>query len=468
MPTIKLNCCDPTNPVKPYVKQAEFLFLNRRGPHTSRNHWVGGRGSAKTTTGVLLAFSAAFKWMPGLDGVWTEPTYRLCNDIFLAEWQRIVPRELYKINKSEMMIECASGSHIFIRSRNVDNISREVVKGLNLGWGIEDEEAYKYDKQKYWDVDAAIRIDTPYRFHDTLTTPKLNEYYNLIHDDNGNIREGHRLVTATSYDNPYLPTGWAHDLAGQMDERYMEQEVLGRWISLRGRIWNSWSEAEWPDGNIHPHEHNYDNPYWLFFDLGVASSAWVVVQNVRPLHNGVIHPNYAAHDSVWVATAELTPSREEGGHIDRILPIIKQEYGIPVQVVCGHDLNTRSSIDASTARSIVNNHFGAIPIRIIGESGSWLSDKENQGRQLAYGILDTKGRRRFCVSQKFKRFHPKTKRGIMELMLQDTWPSLADQRLGINVYPKENKLEHVRDALFYGSVATMFPPSQLLRGTHVA
>lgn len=448
MPTVALNgIFDPTDPRKPFPKQIEYLAIDRKGPDTSRSHWVGGRGSAKTTTGILLALRAVTKWMPGLPGCWTEPTYRLCHDVFIAEWQRIVPRDFYTLNKADMTIHCANGSTIYVRSRNVDNSSREVIKGVNLAWDIDDEAAYKFDEQKYLDIDAAIRVQTQYRFHDTLSTPKLGPYKMLVE------RNGHNMVHTTSFQNPHLPPDWAKRMAEEMSPEYMEQEILGHWVPLTGRIWKRWSNEEWPNGNIHHHVHNHNEPYFLFFDLGVASSAWLIVQAKQPIHNGRLLWD---HDPVWVVTAEYMPKRD--GSVDSVLRQIKQDFGQPARVVAGADLATRSSTDAKTANWFVIRHFGAVPTTPV--KGGLMADKEVQHAQLSYGIKDTRDRRRFCASRKIIRplesdNRGRDKRGIIELMEQDQWP---EKVTGMTFLPKEHRLEHVRDAAMYGAVACMFPP----------
>jgi hypothetical protein len=396
---------------------------------------VGGRGSSKTTSGILLALRAATELMPGLPGIWTEPTYKLCHDVFLTEWKKIVPRDFYRIDLSKMIVHCATGTDIYVRSRNVDNPQKEVAKGPNYGWGINDEMAYKYNRQKWLDIDASIRLNTPYLFNDTLSTPKLGEYKELVESP------GHNLVHATSFDNPFLPPGWAEDMAEQMGEEYMEQEILGRWVALSGRIWKHWSNDPWPAGNIHQHRHNHKEPYFLFFDLGVASSAWLIVQAVEPIHKG---RTLWDHDPVWVVTAEYMPKRD--GSVDSILRQIKQDFGQPARVVAGADLSTRSSTDAKTANWFVIRHFGQVPTTPV--KGALLGDKEIQLAQLSYGIKDTRDRRRFCVSDKIMRplegkRRGKDKRGIIEMTV---------------FMPKEHRLEHVRDAAMYGAVACMWLP----------
>jgi hypothetical protein len=361
--------------------------------------------------------------------------------VFLAEWQRIVPRDFYALNKADMTIHCVNGSTIYVRSRNVDNSSREVIKGINLAWCIDDEAAYKFDEQKYFDTDAAIRISTPYRFHDTLSTPKLGPYRDLVES------EGHNFVHATSYDNPHLPPGWAENMAAQMGQDYMEQEILGLWVALSGRLWDTWKNAPWPDGNVHYHEHDFERPYFLFFDPGVATSAWHIVQPVDPVDE-YGRRLWGSEFPVWVVTAEFMPKRD--GSVDRVLSEINEQYGAPIKVSTGFDVNTRASTDAKKPSFFITKHFGQV---LVVPVTGWREDKEIQYNQLRYGILDTKGRRRLCVSKNLRQHYPETKRGILQMVEQDT---VAEK--GAHFMPKEGRLEHCRDSLLYGGITTMFPP----------
>lgn len=465
-----LDLYDPFGTVKPHAKQAEFLSLDRYGPKTSRNHFVGGRGSAKTTSLILLAFRAAYEWMPGMLGCWTEPTSQACEDIFIAEWTKAIPRRLYEIkgglNTTE--IRCCNGTKILVRSRNVDNPRKEVIKGTNLAWDIDDELAYKFDKNKYWDTDAAIRIDTPYRFHDAGTTPKLNEYYHLIHTDEGDLKENIGYVHSTSHENPHLTEDWVDDLKENLDDKYKQQEIDGKWISLGNLVWDNWSDEAWPTGNIINYRHNHDKPYYLFFDIGVASSAWLVVQPIKvprqTLADG--YYGYKAMDTIWVATGEFMPTTEQGGQVDRILPLIIDRFGDGCGgIVCGHDIDTRDSTRGDTVAMLVQQHLGSVPQRIVGRPGDWWSDKILQHSSLSGGILDTQGRRRFCVAKDFYQENPKTKRGILDMMRQDQWPREDDGKAAHRL-KKDGKLEHVRDAAMYGAVSMMFPPSGGKRKVH--
>ena len=449
----ELNLVSPYDKHKPHYKQQEYLEIDRSQPGTTRSHYTGGRGSAKTSAGLLLAIQAAYVLMPGHPGMWTEPTGGLCHDVFIREWRKVVPSELYKLNLSKMTITCLHTGRngrpdtiIDIRSRNADNPSREIQKGPNYAWIIEDEMAVKCDRraiEKYEDLDATIRANTPHSFHDTLSTPKMNEYYGLAH------RPGHHLVEGTSYDNPHNPDSYADDLASQMNRARMEQEILGKWVALSGLIYPEWSTKFWPHGNVLQHAaHDHDDGYFLFLDLGVATSAWLLAQ--QKVEDG---------QQIWVATAEYCP--EGKGDTDRMCRQIKADYGNPVRVVCGHDVSTRSTTTADKPIHYIRKHFGgSVPVTPVS---GWIADKEIQHSQVSYLIHDTQGRRQFCIAEHF-RSHGSTDvrngvgRGLREVTTQYAWDK-DDKKRMVTFFPKPHRLEHMNDAWAYGTVGCMAPPN---------
>lgn len=431
-----LDIVSPYDPRKPYPKQQEFLEADRGDGRTvKRIHLIAGRGTGKTSIGIVDLVKESMVRNPGLPNLWIEPTYRHCLDVFYREFRKIVPSDLYTFKKADMMVEWLNGSTTDIRSRHADNAMREVNKGPNYAACYNDEAAYKFDKVKYWDVDAAVRHPKANTLsHVCMTTPKMNEYYDLVHSP------GHTQINAKSADNPHLPPGWVDERAALMDERRRQQELEGGWVSLTDNIWYNFSTAPWPEGNIHPHVHNYEMPYYLSFDIGVASSAWKIVQPVPGPY------------TVYVQTAEFTPRRD--GSVDRVLQRIKQEYGFPAVVIAGADLETRASTDGRTPSYFVRRHFGGVNIRPIS---GWIADKEIQYNQACYALLSADGKRRFCVSKGLKSHDPETKRGIIEVMQRDSWPDIKPGSVKSSAFPKEGVLEHMRDAFMYFVVGTMPP-----------
>lgn len=454
---IELNCCSPLDKAKPFPKQWEFLSLDCSGPDKTYNHYVGGRGSSKTTTGILKCFRALSQWHRGKAGIWTEPTGNLCKDVFLREWKKIVPSDCYNVVMNPMTITMCpelGGGTLDVRSHNADNPHKEVAKGPNYAFGFIDEAAYKYSHDTFDDIDNAIRAGESHMFLDTMSTPKLNGYKRLCHMD------GHRLVKASSFDNPHLPPGWAEKKRAQMGEKRFAQEIMGDWVSLSGAIWENWSDEMWPEGNRIDIPHDHTRPYYLFFDLGVATSAWLIVQ---PLGDRQLGYNpFKSPDPLWNVTAEYMP--ETRGDTARMLTLIKEEFGKPARVCCGHDLRTRSSVDSSTPEYFLAQIMGSVPTITVG-SDAFLSDKVIQQDCLSFLIHNTKGERRLVVSNGIHSHDP-NERGILAMMREDTW----DEKVtgNANYLPKEGRLEHVRDAILYGTVGAMRPPTYTFKTAYAA
>jgi hypothetical protein len=438
---VRLNVCNPFgSPGHP--TQAAFLSIDRSQPGTTRSHYVGGRGSAKTTSGILLALKSAIEWNPGLPGLWTEPTYGLCQRVFLREWAKIVPKELWTYKKSESKIILKNGSEIDVVSRNVDNPGREISKGPNYAWAIDDEAANKFDADKYWDIDAAVRHPSArHRFHDTLSTPQMGEYYTLCHS------HFHNQINATSFDNPFLDRDFASSLASSLDPQRARQEIYGEWIALSGRIWDvADATRQWPHGNLHPHTWQPSRPYILGCDLGVQS-AWLIIQQVT--EPGMREP-------IDVIVAEYLPN---DGDTQSVLRQIHADYGMPSRVFVGADVNTRSLVDGGTAAYAMRRQWGGLPV--IPITGT-IANKDLQYQISKGRLLNAQGQRRCCVSSGLRTYPERSPRGIRALWQADQWPSGRQIRVG-ELLPKDKRtagkaaLEDVRDAWLYAMIG-MHPP----------
>ena len=420
----KLRCKSP----KRYPKQAQYLdFVRQAIPGTKVDaHFVGGRGCAKSTTLILTALRLGLQHCPGLPGIITEPVYPRLDDVIVREWQNIVPSELYKINHSKMFITLINGTIIDLRSRNVDNKSKEVSKGPNYAWALEDEQAYKCDLKKWDDVDAAIRHPkAPFLFHGSFSTPKMNDYHKLCH------REEALRINATSFDNPFLPANFAADLESKLSAEYASQEIYGEWISLTGRIWKHWDAVL----NRCSDRFDYARPWELWCDLGI-NSAWIAVQKNS---SGKI-----------VAHFEWTPS-DEGAEqtLTRINATMQRP---PKRVVVGHDINTRSIVDAQKPSVPFRRLWGSSPeIRPVT---GFIADKQLQHMQGSASICTTHGERMFLIADDFVSHDSDKGRGLIELFEQDSWSTTP--RTG-EFLPKDHRLEHMRDAWMYGIIVNNPP-----------
>ena len=460
---VEPNCVSPWDAKLPHEPQQRFLKAHE--DHKAgklRSHFIAGRGAGKTLCGILLLLYAVMR-NPGKATMWTEPTTNLLDKIFFVKLKELVPNpgeRLYKINYSKREVYWANGHTTFAITRNSDNPSKETAKGIEVIGGIEDEIAYKFDEQKYWDVDGCIRgAPGEPLFHACLTTPKLNRYHDIVH------AEGHLQINAKSQDNPHIDRAATDDLAGQMSARRMAQEILGEWVPQGYFMWPEWSDDTWPDGNMIDYEHNHNRPWYLAFDIGAATGAYLAIQPFN-----VQISSWGKRNVAWVVTHEWMPRRD--GTLDRIFPMIKEALGKkPYMIAVGADVNTRSNTTGDTAQQLINRHFGAVPTRDVT---GWHARKDTQEIALNEYICNVQGERRFLVSKNLKSYpaqiDEKHSRGILDAMHKDHWPDENEQRAWRNIWDSvkgsQFPTEHVRDAAMYAAVEFMNPPSMGHSLTH--
>ena len=440
---MQLGVHDPFSKRKPQPVQQALLSQDLMGPAVKRVNLVTGRGGGKSLGVAMLAAFVSFEDR-GTVGLVTAPTTSMLRDVFLDAWRMVVPERMFTYVKTENTIHLINGSKILLRSRHADNPSRgrELARGLNINWCIDDEAALGFQTEQYLNVDACIRRPGNYRFHVTITTPRLgNDYYDFVTQDGHVLLEGFSTM-----DNPWLPEKFGENLEGQMSKRQADREVYGKWTELEGFIWPDFKLEQWPEGNLHWHEHDHSEPYVLAFDPGVASSAWVIMQKV-PAVDRYDRPAIPGEDHIWVATAEFTPKVD--GSATSVLADIAEEYGIPERIIAGHDINTRADTNGRTIKYYIRQIFGAHP-SITPITGDKM-DKRRQYNRLSWLINDSTGARRFCVSKGLKQHNPQTKRGILKVMQQDVWPDELKRKRG-EFLPKDKRLEHMRDALLYWAI----------------
>lgn len=444
----------------PFEQQRQFLSLDRQiladgKPAISRANYVGGRGCAKTATGIMLLLKAVAD-MPGdrLRGFWAEPRHSDIDRIFLTALREIVPAELWELKTrgNYRYIQWANGHSTDLLSRQVDDPNKRVGLGSNYCYGIQDEAADKFQQRKFVDMQNAIRHpNAPYLFHDTLSTPVIGDYEAWCR------QPGARIVRSSSYDNIYISDAVIDSWRASMSPDLVRQEIDGEFVALSGRIWSSFVEAPYPEGNIlEGFEFRPDDPFWLACDLGGAQSAFQIIQYWEG------HP---------VIVAELTPNNmglpaalDEivrtycGGYDER-----RQPMRAPVMTFVGHDVATPGSV--------------GIPGSQVFASFGWawetpqgvLSRKDVQRNAASSIILNSIGERTMLIAAKRsargvyetrQHFGEGKTRGILNVMRYDQYPDPASREIFIKDKATRgvNALEDDRDAFLYWAVG-LHPPA---------
>ena len=426
----------------PYDKQQEIIdALLEPSPIKKQIDLCCGRGFGKTYLAIIVAIRAL-----SIDGkqcgLFLEPSWSQINSVFWPTWRALVPKELYKVNKGEQKIIWITGSELYYGPRNVSgNVEamRDKYRGMNLTFAIDDEAAVGCDEQLYTNILAAIRVPSTVRFYFTISTPKVGTYRTLV------TGEQHVLYRGSSRDNPYLPDGHVDNMLANMTRDQARREIDGEFVSLEGRIWkNADLTKSWPEGTTNHEWSEFKSgfPFWILSDLGSASGAFVIVQQMKANYRG----QELFRGNVWVAVADLCPQSD--GSASRAFQVIKKMYGTPVGITAGDDSNTRESLSGKTLSYYAQQTFGNVPIYPCNES---VYSKRLQGDNFDYLLRSGADERRFTVASNFREIDPDSKRGVIQMLEVDEWAPM-DKRNSRDVYPKDSKctVQHCRDALLMG------------------
>lgn len=462
---------------RPFPAQAAYLSALRRKlgadgqPTIARINYVGGRGSAKTTAGVVDMILTASR-MPGLVTAWREPRWSDIERVLLTSLRQILPEQLgyYRVvqRRSHLMIEWRNGHVTHLLSRQVDDANARVALGSNYAGVWEDEAADKFQRNKFVDIQNAIRDRrAPYLFHATLSTPVIGEYEAWCH------LPGAETLHATSYDNPYISAGVIDEWRASMSPEQWRQEVLGCFIPQAGRIWTGFEERPWPDGNIaEGYQFDPARAWWLSCDLGGGQSAFQIWQYADPgqLAQGRAYA-LSGRKRVAVMVAEYVPNHIGLG---AVLDDVARNYGggynahncmarPPQCVFVGSDV-TSTGVDGNTG-AYVFEEFG---LTYQSPRGDY-ARKDTQKMAASAMIATTDGARHFAIAatkdnagryQTKQHFGEGKSRGLLACMRGDTFPPVQSREIFIKDKPTRgvHAIEDDRDAFLYFAVCE-FPPS---------
>jgi hypothetical protein len=444
----------------PFQKQLEVLHELFR-PQPDRIKQIDlccGRGFGKTFLSIIAAVKA-LSIDGNQTGLFLEPDWDTMDQTFFPAWEDIVPEKYYTINQKKRLITWFNGSRLFYGVRAVTgslNRKQNKFRGRNLSFVIDDEAAIGCDKIQYSNTLGAIRRGEN-RFYFTISTPLVGAYKRLISG------KRHRLFRGTSHDNPYLPPNYVEDLMENMSPEQVRREIDGEFISLEGKIWKRFlADTPWPDGNRNDQFTTFDpgRPWYLFCDIGSATGSYIVVQNTEPLVLG----HRVFKGPLWVAVAEFCPNNDASAV--RAFGLLKENFGRPIEIVGGADINSRNSVTGETVSQVASEIWSNV--RVTPSSEQYYK-KQIQFDALNGGICKHNGTRRFTIARDFINLSPESMRGLNEMWEEDEYLPIDKQQSG-HFLPKGHDcvVQHVRDALLMGAVETMFRPNWLPSSEHAA
>jgi hypothetical protein len=295
-------------------------------------------------------------------------------------------------------------------------------------------------------------------FHDTLSTPWFGAYTAWRSQPHA------KTIVTCSYDNPYISVDVIESWIAEMSPDAVRQQVFGEDIQLSGRIWKSFEEKQWPNGNLLiGARFDPSQPFYLSFDLGGAQSAAQVIQYKDPVHEGrrmfngrlaVVVAEFCPNSMGLPALVDDVVNRYCGGFDSNRKPR-KQ----PVKVFVGHDIASPG-----------NTMPGSAVFQSLGwqweTPGAVYIGKDIQRQSASALIYNNAGERRFCIAAKKhddgqyhiaeQHFGEGKMRGLLNVMRNDTYPDPGSKEI-FRKDKKEtgiNALEDDRDAFLYWVVCS--------------
>jgi len=426
-----------------------------------------GRGFGKTLLAIEIA-AIVMESDPDACGLFLEPDWDRVHRVFLIEWVKWVPSDLYKLKVGEDCIYWHNGARLYYKPRVITGskeLSRHKGRGINPSFVIDDETAIGFDREQFDNLFASLRGDAKLRFYLTLSTPLVGPYGRFLN------RGGNIFFRGRSDENVALlkrdPT-YVDRQRSNMGIEQARRELDGELVALEGRIWKyckylKYDEDNpdnknyaWPKGNRNDTWTGFqkNEPWYLLCDIGSATGAYAVMQAMPAIHNGL----RIMSGDVWTAIADYCPN--DDANASRAFQRLKKEFGDPVAVVAGSDLGTGVNTDGSTVSYHASKIFG--PTVQIYPCKETKPHKQYQYDCLSKLMCSATGQRRFTIARDFVSIDPDSRRGIVEMIDEDAFPPI-DKRRADELLPKnkENLVQHIRDALLMGTEQIMEPPNWL-------
>lgn len=220
---IDWNCSDP---------QLEFIYSTKKF-----RVFFGGIGSGKTTVGWMASVIHAVE-NPGSVGMVVVAKYGNFIDVIWPEMEKWVPKELIKdFSETKKRLVLKNGSRILFRSAENTRVI-ERLRGPTISWFWVDEITIL--PKLVWDILIGRIREQGSELRGWLTgTPKMNWCYDtFVNPNTANVDECLVLKEIPTYTNVNLPAGYIKTLESQYTGQFYDQEILGKFVSFEGLIYD--------------------------------------------------------------------------------------------------------------------------------------------------------------------------------------------------------------------------------------
>lgn len=246
-------------------------FFNAREPFVA---YVGGFGAGKTYTGTLKLLALKAKY-PGVDLLYTTPSYPLIRDIFYPAVEEILEGTFFedrcRILKSKNVVDFGPYGKILCRT-----LHPEKLIGFKVGAAVCDEldVLSKRDATACWNkIIARVRQPFPDGRPGQVMVTTTPEGFKFTYEFFGKYKYKDRLlVQASSRSNPWLPKEYLDNLEAAYPQELVDAYINGRFVNMvSGSVYSFDRAINGTTERIAPNEHLH-----IGMDFNVMKMATIV------------------------------------------------------------------------------------------------------------------------------------------------------------------------------------------------
>lgn len=253
----------------PHEGQAAF--------HYAMTEWdfvlvLAGIRGGKTYGGARQAVKEA--WNAKTKGVYgvVAPTYNMLDRTTWMEFKEAARPFIAKENDTKKIIILKNGRRVHGHSsENPNRIRNETFVGF---WGDEGREWKNFALM--WDILMGRVLSTGGKGFITSSPNSFDDMHRIFVEEK---KKNYGVVRFPTYANTYLNKASIDNLAGNYDEKFAEQEIMGKVVLFRGAVYYTFSRKE-NAGDLAFKLAVYDpkRPIALCCDFNVDPMAWVLAQ----------------------------------------------------------------------------------------------------------------------------------------------------------------------------------------------
>lgn len=304
----------------------------------------GGIGTGKThvaCTYVIKKITEESKKVQGFIGA--QSHRQLNNTVFPALRKAFDDAGIvYEWNEGKGYFT-ANGRKVIYNTMDADSI--DTILGIEIGWFWIDEADYS-PEYSIKVVKSRLRCPNATALEGRFTSSPngFRAMYEMFVADPD---EHHRIITATTYDNPFLPPSYIADLKKQYSELEFKQQCLAQFVNLSGgQIYSSFDETK----HLLSFDHKpIEGKIYIGLDFNVAQMCAVCVK----YENG----RFFVFDEVYLKDSNTIDMAIE---LKRRFPRFQEE----VFIIPDSTFDSRSVTSEKTSKEILRRQkFNILPTR---------------------------------------------------------------------------------------------------------